>query len=313
MKLQNWKKPTKVLFGVLILLWLFSRGKLDLGLLLTASSASGHLLGLVLLLIMLLVQVYRWQLLLKSQKIHLGFWTACRLTWVSQFISVFTPGVVGGEIVRGYQLTRNLSERKAGGASTVIMDRVLGLYAQVVFGLISFLSLLVTEHQLPAPVLQMGWVLMAVLLTIHALPLLRYSGIKRLCRFFLKEKTFAVIEDVWRHYHRNPAILAKGVALSLVAALFSLLAFTLAARLFVPEIDWKIVFMVAPLVFIMVTLPLSPGGIGVGEASAAVLFTAFGIEAGATIMLLYRLWLLLLKLPGGLMMVLYRPPDDLGG
>ncbi|WP_321531253.1 lysylphosphatidylglycerol synthase transmembrane domain-containing protein [uncultured Desulfuromonas sp.] len=303
MKLQSWKKPAKIVFGVLVLLWLFSSGKLDLGLLLTAPSTSGHLCGLILLLIMLLLQVYRWQLLLESQRIHLGFLTACRLTWVSQFITVFTPGVVGGEIVRGYQLTRNISERKAGGASTVIIDRVLGLYAQVVFGLISFLSLLVTEQHLPAPVLQMGWVLMAVLGAIHALPLLRYNGIKRLCRFFFKEKTFAVFEDVWLHYHRNPAILAKGIALSFGAALFSLSAFTLAARLFVPGLNWNIVFMVAPLVFIVVTLPLSPGGIGVGEASAAVLFTAFGIEAGATIMMLYRLWLLLLKLPGGFMLI----------
>ena len=61
--------------------------------------------------------------------------------------------------------------------------------------------------------------------------------------------------------------------------------------------------MVCPLVYVAVALPLSPNGVGVGEAAASVLFAQFGVETGATVMLVVRLWLLVLRLPGGLLYI----------
>ncbi len=47
-----------------------------------------------------------------------------------------------------------------------------------------------------------------------------------------------------------------------------------------------------------------------GETAASVLFAQFGVETGATIMLVVRLWLLALRLPGALFYVFRgrRPP-----
>ena len=69
---------------------------------------------------------------------------------------------------------------------------------------------------------------------------------------------------------------------------------------------WKRAFLVCPLVFVATALPLSPSGIGVGETAASVLFAQFGVETGATLMLIVRLWFLVLQLPGGLLYVLRR-------
>jgi uncharacterized membrane protein YbhN (UPF0104 family) len=80
-------------------------------------------------------------------------------------------------------------------------------------------------------------------------------------------------------------------------------AFLVAGQVIGTQLNWTHVFVVCPLVYIIGSLPISPGGFGVGEAAASVLFAQFGVETGATIMLTMRLWLVMLQLPGGLLYV----------
>jgi len=93
------------------------------------------------------------------------------------------------------------------------------------------------------------------------------------------------------------------LVLSLAIGVISMGAYRVAGHVIGTPLGWKQVLMVCPLVFVATALPISPGGIGVGETAASVLFAQFGVETGATIMLVVRLWFLTLRLPGALFYV----------
>jgi uncharacterized membrane protein YbhN (UPF0104 family) len=91
-----------------------------------------------------------------------------------------------------------------------------------------------------------------------------------------------------------------------------MIAFQMAGQIMQVSLSWKLVFLVCPLVFIAGTLPISPGGIGVGETAASLLFARFGVETGATIMLIFRIWLAILRIPGGLIYIFRNPDSPVG-
>jgi uncharacterized membrane protein YbhN (UPF0104 family) len=71
------------------------------------------------------------------------------------------------------------------------------------------------------------------------------------------------------------------------------------------DLDWKIILLAVPFIFIANVLPISPGGIGVGETAAAFLFATLGVTEGATIMLVVRVWLVLIQLSGSMVYLTY--------
>jgi len=70
------------------------------------------------------------------------------------------------------------------------------------------------------------------------------------------------------------------------------------------KINWHSLLLIVPLVIVANSLPIAPGGIGVAETTASLLFAQFGVEKGATVMLIVRIGILLLRLPGGLIYIL---------
>ena len=56
--------------------------------------------------------------------------------------------------------------------------------------------------------------------------------------------------------------------------------------------------MVAPLVILANTLPITPGGIGVAESASAVLYALVGVPGGANGMLLTRMFIVFYALMG---------------
>jgi uncharacterized membrane protein YbhN (UPF0104 family) len=93
--------------------------------------------------------------------------------------------------------------------------------------------------------------------------------------------------------------MAACLGLSVVASILLMAGFSCAAVIVDPAVNWRTVFAIAPLVFVISTVPLAPGGIGVAETAASLLFAEFGVASGGTIMLVVRIWMLLVRLPGG--------------
>ncbi len=74
---------------------------------------------------------FRWQILLRVQKIRLSFTRIAGLFLIGMFYNQFLPGGTGGDIIKSYLLLKETPDKKAGALLAVVFDRLIGLVALV--------------------------------------------------------------------------------------------------------------------------------------------------------------------------------------
>ena len=85
---------------------------------------------------------WRWRMLLGVHGVHLRYWRIFELNMIGQFFSAFLVGTTGGDVVKIFYVARAVPHHKAAVAFTVVVDRVIGLIALLLFGvLLSFTQL----------------------------------------------------------------------------------------------------------------------------------------------------------------------------
>ena len=123
---------------------------------------------------------------------------------------------------------------------------------------------------------------------IRRLPLGRYIGI---------------VYDTLHAYREHPAPLFLAVGISFVAHILAMSVAMLASLATHPgEFAWKMC-VVIPIGFAVNALPVTPGGLGVGEAAFNELFSLAGLTSGAEALLGWRVLTLLIS-PLGLLFYL---------
>lgn len=271
-------------------------------------------MGMAVLFVSIFAQGLRWWWLLRTQKLYLSFLKTIHLVWIGQFFSLVLPGVAGGELARSYYIVQEASDAKIAGLSTILLDRVLGLYALLCLGITSLLYLILSQNQLSSPMLQFG---VSNLLLFNGTSLLFlalwFHPTRRMSLKLMPGRFRTIVESTLQGYRIHGRDLLICFTLSLLASIMVMKTFQIAGQVAQTSLSWKQAFLVCPLVFIASTLPISPGGIGIGETVASLLFARFGIETGATIMLIFRVWLLILRLPGGLLYILRTPSSSFEG
>jgi len=90
--------------------------------------------GLVCFIPTLLVVSWRWRMLLGVHEVRLRFWRVFELTMIGQFFSTVGVGATGGDVFKIFYVARAVPDRRTAVAFTVIVDRVIGLIALVLFG-----------------------------------------------------------------------------------------------------------------------------------------------------------------------------------
>jgi uncharacterized protein (TIRG00374 family) len=283
-------------------------GRLDFVELFSTPISVFHLFGLLALLVNMILQALRWWWLTKAQKIELSLGQAVQLSWIGQFFSLVLLGSAGGDLIRAYYVSRDASVTKVASVSTVLLDRVLGLYAVLWLGVPSLIVLVVLQNKTTLAIIQMGGVIALLVVGTSVVFLALWIHLTRNLVLNLMPNRFrGSLEGTLNAYQAHGRDLLACFALSLLANVVLMGVFLLAGRVVGASLGWSQVLLVVPLVIIANSLPISPGGIGVAETTASVLFAQFGIEAGAAIMLIVRLWTMILRLPGGLIFVLRTP------
>lgn len=304
----------KALVAAGLLAWLIKSGRLDFGVLFSTPLSPFHGLGLLVLFVAMVLQAWRWWWLLTVQQIDLSFPRTLGLVWIGRFLALVLPGVVGGDLVMGYYVTREAPSAKMAGLSTVLLDRTIGFYTSFLLGLAAVVWMVCSGEGVTGPVLQMGVIsILCVFGATLAFSTLWVDSMRDRVLGVVPERFRAPLETVLTAYRTRGRSLLFCLALSLIVGVMSMGAYRIAGHAIGTPLGWKQVFMVCPLVFVATALPISPSGIGVGETAASVLFAQFGVETGATIMLVVRLWFFALRLPGALFYVFQErrsaPPD----
>ena len=302
----------KLAVASVLLTWLFSSGRLDVTVLFRARNYGFLAAAGLVLLGSMLALVWRWRWLIRVQGLSIPTLTAIRFTWLGYFAGMFLPGAAGGDLAKAYAACRHQPNARTRAVSTVFMDRVFGLHSILFVGSVAGWRILATGcDPLQASVAWLASACFAA--TTMGLALLLWKPSSGLVLRLLPGRFRGVLADSLGRYRGSWGKLLAIWLYSGFCNLLAILSYVLvAASLGTPP---TLAYALAlPLVILAMSLPISPGGLGVGEAVGAELFATFGLANGGLIVLLVRFGGILLSLPGALAllapMTSERPEQD---
>jgi hypothetical protein len=290
----------KLVVAAGLLYWLVSSGKLDFTPLLENPVMWEAGAGVLSIALYLYLQVFRWRAVLRMQGVRTTKWEALKLSWIGHFFSLVLPGAAGGEAARGYYIFKRARASRFAAVSTVVVDRGMGLYSLFIFGAAAALidpGLLSFEGRASETFLAlMAAPFLAITLGLALLPLAARSS---KLREMIPERISRPVFGTYDNYRARLGELFGWLAFSTAINVFIILGYYFAARALGSNADYVDLMGVIPITTVANNLPLSPGGLGVGESVAQAVFSRYGLTMGASAMLLVRLWLAIVRLPGG--------------
>jgi len=290
----------RYLFGAGLVYWFYSSRMIDFAVLGTLH-LQVVLIAMAVVVLQLFLGGWRVQLLLAEHKIFAGIARCVSFNSVGIFYSIFLPGGMSGDLARAYCFWREYPEAsKSSLFGALFIDRLIGTVAMLFMGLIGG-SFLVHTLGLSRFVLISWGVFTAFCLV--------YWGITRLhhrvdkARGGMVGRLFRFVEkiDVQGYDWRT---LTVASILSLAGHFCAVLIIFLFSQLVGSGLGLLKVTAVAPLGLLANALPLTPGGLGIGEKGFELLYNAVGGQNGGNSFLLSRVFLFAPALLG--VMVLIR-------
>ena len=292
---------------------LFNKGLLDLSVLRQLTDPLVLTLGLLLVGVSLTLQAWRWYLLLEARKLPAVFSETWKLFHIGLFFNYAIPGSVGGDVVRAYYIVQEHRERRMDAVLTVVIDRLLGLYAMVVIGTLSILfnwdRIQGNQQLVSLSVATIGLFLMMTLFwgasfSRRMKSVLRIEAALR--RLPMADKLVRAYKAAQGYGESKPRLLVA-FGLSLVAQVFAI-AFMILVGHTIGEGDVSLAtyFFAVPLGSIIASVPIAPAGLGVGQVAFLVLFQMYtGEESllGQTAITAFQIALLAWGLLGALFYV----------
>jgi uncharacterized protein (TIRG00374 family) len=245
---------------------------------------------------------HRLKILLKALDIHLTYWRTFKYTCIGYFFNLAFPGGMGGDVVKAFYVARE-TQNKAAAVTAILLDRLLGLLAVVMIATVALIGTIksspVFRPLLPVVlvVLTLAFVGGAILLTKNHWQ--RYAWWRVVERYIPKFVLGMINAMHTYRSHKRIAALAmlESLVLQLLMCVF---AWFCGEALHFEAISWYTYFVMFPVLTLVLTLPVTPGGLGLTEYFANVWFEKAGEPSGAGLafMLLLRMNMLIMALPG---------------
>ena len=213
----------------------------------------------------------RWQGLLGVKNVRPGFGFLFRSTVSSFFFRQFLPTVVGGDTIRGYDSWRAGAD-PGFAVFTLVVDRLFGLIALVVFALLAWLGLGHVANDLPGFNFWAGFVLLALL---TLLALIAYPKAVRLPSW-VPEKAKRVVEAL-QVFNSATWILVRSFVLSLALQVNVVTFYWVIAQSLGLEVPYGAFFAIVPVAIFAMMVPLSINGIGIRETMFVFLLGLWGV------------------------------------
>ena len=255
----------------------------------------------------------RWHLLLWCQGFRLPFRKTLEVVLVGIFFNTFLPGSHGGDIVRAGYVYHGARQQTGTLLLSILVDRLTGLAGLIGLGLVAQLALpSVIDYRITifmiafAAATIIGSSLLPMLGRLVAAILERLGSRAgdRVLRLSMQ------VDTAFRIYVKRADILLAAVLISVLQFAVIFIALVVIARAFDFVTASPVTIVYAGVISLIAnSVPLTPGGIGVGEAAfanAITLIDPSAIGPYATVFLAFRALTLVLSLLGGPVFLVYR-------
>ena len=293
---DRWILVAKLAVAATIVTLLIRSDQLDLRQVGRVENVPLALLALAAVFGAFLVSTIRWQGILRSLSVPVSGSETLRISWIGLLGSQFLPGVTGGDLIRGAAIAKQVPERRGLAILSVIVDRGIGL--------VGLLWIATIALALAPEVLRADPVVGTVTRSIAGLCCLGTVTLVLLCW----ERTWRI--PIVRHLADSAAdrgaMLRRLIgALQLfrgrgrvvcIALTWSLIAhgLTIFAAATIAQANWGVTAslldfaLLVPVGQLAAALPITPGGVGVGEFVYETLFATLGVTQGAELSLWLR-------------------------
>ncbi|HEY0683052.1 MAG TPA: lysylphosphatidylglycerol synthase transmembrane domain-containing protein [Steroidobacter sp.] len=245
----------------------------------------------------------KWRQLLRVLDNRLGPWSAIGVYYESTFIGFALPlGGFGPDIVRFVRLRERGLDTHVTLAS-MVMERLNGVIATLALIAVGFAVL---ANLAPQPTLREFALVAAVVAGVAgtgAAALIFHRSFGRVLLRFEKGR-FAKYVEAARTYSTRRLTLAVNLGLSVIEQTGAVFTLWVASHALGAPLPWMVCLAVAPVAVIIQRLPLTYGGLGLREGSAAALLVALGYDySTALVMLMTQLAMFLISLlPGAIVL-----------
>jgi glycosyltransferase 2 family protein len=274
------------------------------------SAIAPVLLALAAFVLSQVMAALRLIVLLRGIDYRLSASDALSLTFVGAFFNFTLPGLVGGDVVKGYYLYRDEVHARGRSSGVVVADRLVGLAAIAVVGAVAatwLLSVSVVGRGIAgllAAVVVVGvaavFVMAAVVVAGRSRPVYRFAA--RLSRRLFRSGGIYNATRACGELSRRPMLLAAAFALSLSVQVLSLAGIASLMKVAgTSRGSTATLTAVSAVVLVAAVVPLTPGNLGYVEFLAAYGWSAAGSGAGATVFVAWRLITVVATLPGAVL------------
>ncbi len=310
----------KSAIGIGLLIFLYFRLKDPAALWESITKATGWMLLLGALMYTLAVALsgIKWGILLQAVGIPVSVRRLLEYQWLAEFFNNFLPAQVGGDVMRGFALASD-TQRRADSAASVLIDRFIGLTIFMIASAFASSGMFlfgrpdgaqfVGDQKLYMQIIVLGSVAASILLVCVITALLSHrlkdfaGRVLAMLPFGSKLKPiWDKLAEAFDTYKSHPrALLLTATSSAGIVILTSINIWLISQAISPKSISLVEVLAVNPIiVFVLLALPLSPGGLGIRQSVFSFTYGLIGAntDVGFAVGLLQQLIGYLVSLPG---------------
>ncbi|MEK6554005.1 MAG: lysylphosphatidylglycerol synthase transmembrane domain-containing protein, partial [Bdellovibrionota bacterium] len=293
-----------------IITWLLMSGKIDLYAIRYVLTPKSILICWGALFISFFLVSVRWQTLIASQGIYVSTKDSIKLSLIGSFFSFVLPGGVSGDAVKAYYVskneTNNQNSKQWSSWVSVIVDRYIGI--TTLCGIAFLVTLFDYERLKVGGILSslqtfLGLILIVLIILGYLIfSKKRYSQMGRLFRRLdikFGEKAVRFFDAL--HGYGHPGVLAKTSFLSVMGHVVVICIFAHLGEKMGEAIPIEAYYYCVPIAMMLSSVPIAPGGIGVGQAAYYFVFNVYlghVSDIGPTLVTIYQLIIFSYSLAG---------------
>lgn len=295
----------RIIFGFALLALLYRWRVINLGALdILVARPDILALALAACLANIPLEALRWHVLLRAQGLDLRLRRTISVFTISLFFANLLPGAAGGDLIRGVYVYRAAPGKRAAAMLSILVDRLVGLVGFVLLGLIAILARPIVDGPIRLALIGLSLCFIAVLVQLfrrgHAIAdrLRRLLSGRNARLAQLVDDTGVALQQYVQD--RRSACLAMLMSLAIAGIAVVPIVLIAKAMAFGPTAgDYALAGLYA---LIANSVPATPGGLGIGEASFASVCLLLAPQAAhaayGSIFLAFRCVFVLSTLPG---------------
>ena len=280
---------------------------------LTAAHLGLVALAMLVFWLAMTINALKWYTLLRSQQLNVPFVALLDYTFVGFFFNNVLPANIGGDLMRGYGLTR-YTERIAPAAASVILDRIIGLAAYMSTAAVAALVVVYVTGRQELRVLAWAAVaavaVLAVLVGILLSRRLRRLIDRLLANTFLHPlaRMWSALSLAFAAYRFQYRALAQAFGIGLLGIASTTTVNFILAESLGGGIPLLHVLLFTPLIALVLIVPISVGGLGLNQVAYPFFYGLVGVpyEHAVGLSLFIQAVQILCSLPGGVLWLRWR-------